>query len=250
MNFWGKLHGSNSKVTLTIYDFIDNTNYDEKKLEFYPSSVSQTVEEDNTVTTTIPEEDDEYGFGYYVFKINGNEQSSQKYSIMKWEIKRETKENKVNLIFYSALIDLAETPTICSYSLESSNYQKEVDLNFAQRKDMGAYKIIDKTSSNEYDFDIYTVGGDVSFTVDGDMVYDFQKALEENIVTINDILEQTKMDEKYGICEGDMYQDGGTMEYLYPEYTIVKYNTLDGNQDFVIGPAGHIRNQVDEILYE
>ena len=90
---------------------------------------------------------------------------------------------------------------------------------------------------------------DNPFTIEDDMVYDFEKALKEKVITVEQILEQAKMDDKYGICREEMYQDGGTLEYLYDDYTIIKYNTIGGNQDFVIGPKGDIRNKVDEILY-
>ena len=135
--------------------------------------------------------------------------------------------------------------------INSSNYKKaDYNLSYYQRKDMGVKKIIDKNESAIYDFDIYTVGGDVNITIDGDMVYDFKKSLEENIITIDEILNQAKEDTKYGICEEGYYQDGGTTEYMYEEYTLIKYNTLDGNTDFVVAPKGDVRNQVDKILYK
>ena len=184
-----------------------------------------------------------FGFGYY--KIEEKE-----YSILNWRVKRLSENGQVVLCLQRGYGQKAEIVELCRYNLDSSNYKKEVNLNFYQRKDMGAYKIVDKNSSADDDFDIYTVGGDVSFTFETDMVYEFKTALENKVVTVDDILEQAQIDSKYGICEDGMYSDGGTMEYLYNDYTIIKYNTLDGNEDFVIGPKGDIRNQVDGILYE
>ena len=31
-----------------------------------------------------------------------------------------------------------------------------------------------------------------------------------------------------------MYKDGGTLEYLYNDYTIIKFNSLDGKEDMYI----------------
>lgn len=31
------------------------------------------------------------------------------------------------------------------------------------------------------------------------------------------------------------YDDGGSMEYHYPDFTIIKMHTLDGNRDVYIG---------------
>ena len=91
----------------------------------------------------------------------------------------------------------------------------------------------------------------MSFTLDTDMVYEFKNALQEKVVIIDDILEQAKIDSKYGICEEGAYSDGGTVEYKYENYIIIKYNTLDGNTDLVIAPKGdNMRNLVDDILYQ
>lgn len=185
-----------------------------------------------------------FGFGYY--KIEEKE-----YSVLNWRVKRLNENGQVILCLQRGYGQKAEVVEICRYNLDSSNYKKKVNLNFYQRKDMGAEKIIDKNSSTDYDFDIYTVGGDVSFTFDIDMVYEFKTALEEKVVTIEEILEQAQIDSKYGICQEGMYSDGETIEYQYENYIIIKYNTLDGNTDFVIAPQGqNMRNRVDDILYE
>ena len=38
-----------------------------------------------------------------------------------------------------------------------------------------------------------------------------------------------------GVIEEIFYKDGGSQVYKYPDYTIVKYHTLDGNDDMYIG---------------
>lgn len=35
--------------------------------------------------------------------------------------------------------------------------------------------------------------------------------------------------------KADMYKDGGSMEYHYENYTIIKCHTVDGNRDVYIG---------------
>ena len=75
----------------------------------------------------------------------------------------------------------------------------------------------------------------------------------ENEKLIDEILQQGKLDAKYGICEEAYYKDGGSIEYQYPKYTVLKYHSLDGNGDFVIGStgaAGQIINEVREVLYK
>ena len=77
-----------------------------------------------------------------------------------------------------------------------------------------------------------------------------KEALNCKAITVQDILEQAKQDEKYGFCEKAYYSDGGSIEYLYSDYTILKYNTLDGNKDLVIGMQGAIINQVNRSNYK
>ena len=82
------------------------------------------------------------------------------------------------------------------------------------------------------------------------MVYTLENALNKKIITVQDILEQIQADVKYGICEDHFFSDGGSIEYLYPDFTILKYNTLDGNKDLIIGMKGTIINQLNKIEYK
>ena len=117
------------------------------------------------------------------------------------------------------------------------------------RKDMGVNKIAEKNQFDNLDFGVYTIAGDVSITIEGDMVYSLEDALKQGVIKVQDILEQAKQDEKYRFCEEAYYQDGGSTEYRYAEYTILKYNTLDGNKDLVIGMQGSIINQMNASGY-
>lgn len=216
-------------------------------------SLQIEIDNDNLVEVELippSDGDDENLYGYYLLKREGKETS---FNCLDYHIARNTIDKTVYLIFDTVLGENKEDPMalICSYDLDSSAYKKDFELNFNQRKDMGAKKIIGPESSViPMEYAVYTVGGDVEFTIEDDMVYDFEKALKEKVITVEQILEQAKMDDKYGICKEEMYSDGGTLVYLYDDYTIIKYNTLDGNEDFVIGPKGDIRNRVDKILYE
>ena len=44
--------------------------------------------------------------------------------------------------------------------------------------------------------------------------------------------------------KGGMYKDGGSMEYQYNNYTIVKFNNLNGKRDLYIIPAGKTLNDI------
>ena len=92
------------------------------------------------------------------------------------------------------------------------------------------------------DYGLYTFGGDVIITIEQDMVYSLEDALNEKKITIQSILDQAKLDEKYGFCDASAYDDGGSIEYRYKDYTILKFNSLDGNKDLIIGMQGSILN--------
>ncbi len=182
-------------------------------------------------------------YGYYILIVNGKQNGE--YDKWQFSIKRSVSNNEVTLYFDAPLVEFTEIPTICKYSLESSNYKKKFDLKYNQRKDMGIYEIYDTG-----DFKIKTFGGNVNVIIDNN-TYELKTALENKILNYNDIIEQAKIDAKYGICSFDTYVDGGSSEYYYyvdinNHYTILKLNTLDGDKDLVIGFEGPILDKYKE----
>lgn len=246
--------------TLTILQIhiISNDKTDNMTVEFVPGVHDETffeegdIESENTVNRQVPRsvtttEEYEEVYGYYKITVNGEE--TGRYDGLRWHMKRVTKDNTIQVIMEPYLIEVTEFPVICQYSLESSNYEKKFELTYMARKDMGVKKIAEKNQFDNLDFGVYTIAGDVSITIEGDMVYPLEDALKQGVIKVQDILEQAKQDEKYGFCEKAYYSDGGSTEYRYAEYTILKYNTLDGNKDLVIGMQGSIINQMNASGY-
>ena len=159
----------------------------------------------------------------------------ERFDVYRWGIKRQTTENTVQVIFYSDTLDLAEIPIIFEYNLDSSLYEKSYDLTYHGRKDMGIKQIAKLNQYDNIDYGLYTIAGDVTITVEQDMVYSLEDALDQKIISVESILNQAKEDEKYGICETALFQDGGSIEYRYNDYTILKLNSLDGTKDLIIG---------------
>lgn len=217
------------------------------QITFVPKEEITTQENEIVnIIAHIPETDEEYKkeYGYYIFSINGEEKA--RYDALRWEIKRATKDGRVTLHFYT-ISDVTEYPQICEYDIESSNYGQKFKITYNQRKDLGIKTIIDKNTSDKYDYSICTFGGDVTITIDEDEVYLLEDALIQNIISGEDILEQAKTDEKYGLCERGYYLDGGSTEYCYSDYTILKCDTLDGNKNLYIGMKGQILSQINRI---
>lgn len=62
-----------------------------------------------------------------------------------------------------------------------------------------------------------------------------EDALEKGLITLNAIIAKCNQDVADGVIEELAYKDGGSQVYKYPDYTIIKYHTLDGNRDVYIG---------------
>lgn len=205
---------------------------------------NDTSSENTTIIATVPDKDWTYEdyqnyYGYYKL-IKDNKE--EKYDSFRWGIKRQTTGNIVQVVFYSNTFDLAEIPVICEYNLDTSLYEKTYDLTFLGRKDMGVDIIAKINEFDNIDYGLYTIGGDVEITLEQDMVYSLENALNDKIISVQSILDQAILDEKYGICESAFYHDGGSIEYMYRDYTILKFNSLDGNRDLIIGPFYSIIN--------
>lgn len=196
-----------------------------------------TSSENITINTVAPDKDwtyEDYQRYYGYFQMTKNDKE-ERFDVYRWGIKRQTTDNTVQVIFYSHTIDLAEIPVIFEYNLDSSLYEKTYDLTYHGRKDMGIEQIAKTNQYDNIDYGLYTIAGDVTVTVEQDMVYSLEDALNEKIISVQSILDQAKEDEKYGICETASYNDGGSIEYRYKDYTILKLNKLDGNKDLIIG---------------
>lgn len=197
----------------------------------------------NADNTNIPISDgsaqsNKFAYGYYSLIIDGK--NVGEYPLFSHTIKRSISDNIVIVYFDAELIDYSAIPEICRYNIESSNYSKKFDLYYHQRKDLGISKVYDAE-----DFSVKTFGGDVLITIEDDMVYNLEDALNKGVITTDDILEQAKIDAKYGVCLEAYYSDGGSTEYKYyntseNQYTILKLNTLEGDKDLVVGMSGKI----------
>ena len=96
------------------------------------------------------------------------------------------------------------------------------------------YPILDKAETNKYDYNIYAYDGSVNIRIDG-KEYALKEALLENKITMEEIIAKANQDEKDGKIKTEMYKDGGSIEYHYENYIIIKCHTLDGNRDVYIG---------------
>ena len=109
-------------------------------------------------------------------------------------------------------------------SVKNSNNRKETKILNNQE----LYK-------NNSVFDLYYYGlEEVNIFVD-DKTISLEEALRSGKITIDGILAKANRDASNGKIKSETYKDGGTTEWYYESYTIIKRHSLDGNRDVYIG---------------
>lgn len=142
--------------------------------------------------------------------------------------------------------ELQET-IIASYDANAeiiNNNETKFILKIVQSQEKEVEKITTGKLEEKYDYDIYYYGLEsVAIEIDNNEI-DLKEALLNNKITMKQIIEQAEEDSRNEIIGSNMYKEGGTMEYYYKEYTIIKSNSLDGNRDVYIGIPEMRLNQV------
>lgn len=129
---------------------------------------------------------------------------------------------------YPAQVNATKIELKSAENFEILFYDKQPQL------DIKVHKIVDKNETDKYDYDVYGYDGSVNIRIDG-KDYSLKEALLENKITMEEIIAKANQDEKDGKIKAYMYKDGGSIEYHYENYTIIKCHTVDGNRDVYIG---------------
>ncbi len=129
---------------------------------------------------------------------------------------------------YPAIVDAIKIELKSAENFEIRFYDKQ------PQTDTKINKILDKSETNKYDYNIYSYDGSVNILINGEEI-SLRNALLENRITMNEIIVKANQDEKDGKVKANIYKDGGSMEYQYENYKIIKYHTLNGNRDVYIG---------------
>lgn len=95
-------------------------------------------------------------------------------------------------------------------------------------------KILDKSETNKYDYNIYSYEGSINILINGEEM-SLRNALLQNKITMDEIIVKANKDLIDKKITGDTYKDGGSQVYEYENYTLIKCHTLAGNRDVYIG---------------
>ena len=148
------------------------------------------------------------------------------------------------VIYYKGDINTADgnMASIKSDDISTEGF-REWEMKVVPSNEPNNKKIMEKTQPHDSDttshwykqYNLYYHGlEDVIITVDGEQ-HSLAHALKRGKITMSAILAKANQDVADGVIEEISYDDGGSAVFKYPDYTIVKYHTLDGNDDMYIG---------------
>ncbi len=195
------------------------------------SFVGTIVEETNTSLVVVPnaDEDERTIYGERITVNLNEEHKDYLYG-----------EGRKVVVYYNA------SPQSSAASITANNISTEgfidfelsVELSKQKRKDLILRSDeIDKFTSFGHKSDVnlyYYSLSEVNVFVDNQTI-PLVVALEKGKLTLNAIIQKANIDVANGIIEEISYDDGGSSVFKYPNYTIIKYHTLDGNRDVYIG---------------
>lgn len=228
---------------VVAYIFIENDVTNRANVDFKTENISS-----NPIDTINNNADEHYFFGkviesnvsYIIVEPNQNEEirkSADKISIGlgKDNDAIYSVGTNVKIIYDGTIMDSypAQVKAI-KIELKSAENFEMIFYDKQPQSDIKVHKIVDKNETDKYDYDIYLYDGSVNIRIDG-KDFSLKEALLGNKITMEEIIAKANQDEKDRKIKADMYKDGGSMEYHYENYTIIKCHTLDGNRDVYIG---------------
>lgn len=99
-----------------------------------------------------------------------------------------------------------------------------------KESEKGKKQITDKKTNEKYDYNVYVYNGSMEIKINK-KTYSLEEALKKGKITMSEIIEKANKD----ITNPLFYDDGGSVEYHYDDFTIIKMHTLDGNRDVYFG---------------
>ena len=213
-------NGLDSSEAKEVIDFAKTININNKQSEYsFCGTITQV--EDNLFFVK-PDENEEIGKSADLIMVGKLKLDTN----VKYEIGEKVK------ITYEGTVMTTSPLQVKATKIELKSAEN-FEILFYDKHPMMSYKIytiLDKSETNKYDYTIYGYDGSVNIRIDG-KDYSLKEALLENKITMEEIIAKANKDFPNAIS----YDDGGSMEYHYENYTIIKMHTLDGNRDVYIG---------------
>ncbi len=141
-------------------------------------------------------------------------------------------------------------PTIEADRDTIGNLDFELSVTHSGKKERTEIlRVNEKYENGSTSYSLYYYGlSDVSITIDGQTL-PLAQALQEGKLTPQDILQKGWQDVENKEIWGDSYRDGGSVCFIYKDFTIIKFHTLDGLRDFYIGIPEMELNALEDQYY-
>ena len=202
--------------------------------------------------------DDNRWSGNIEGKIITNEYDAKTYKLVRENMQSVSN----NLTYYKIKLvsnNNSNSMYLCDYVESIDNYEYDFEIEFEEDLTKGREYILLKSENEKYDYDIYSYNGSVNIIIDG-VKSTLREALLANKITIEQILEKTIKDADvyktaYRIGE---FPDGGSTEYIYENYAILKFNVKGltknelievYNKDLYIGNLTMDKSEIEELYY-
>ena len=191
-------------------------------------------------------------------KITTNEYDVKTYKLVKEDMQNVSN----NLVTYYKINLVSNNNSnsiyLCDYVESIDNNEYNFEIEFEEDLTKGRQAILLKSENSKYDYDIYSYNGNVNIIIDGEKLT-LRDALLTNKITIEQILEKANKDtDVYKTAYKLGYPDGGSAEYFYENYAILKLNVQgiieNGlvevyNKDLYIGNIAMDISEIKELYY-
>ena len=140
------------------------------------------------------------------------------------------------IIQYTGIVKETYPAQIDTDNILTQGYD-EFELTVKKADNRNKTKILNNQElyKNNSDFDLYYYGlEEVNIFVDNKTM-SLEEALRSGKMTIDGLLVKANKDVSNGLIKEARANDGGSVEFFYDTYTIIKCHTLDGNRDVYIG---------------
>ena len=248
-----KLDNFITNVNSNIPDGIRIIQYTIDEKESFSKNIKFTkdkfiIENDYRWFGGLPEEDR---------KIITNEYNAKDYRLIIDTTPIINEEAKTYYRVYLASNNNSDLIYLCNYFEMPENSESNFKLEFIKDSSKERELILSKIENTKYDYGIYSYNGNVNIIINNE-TFTLRDALLSNKITVEEILDNADKDvETYKKALEFSYADGGSTEYFYNNYIILKYNqekinkngTLEYNKDMYIGDISMDINDISNKYY-
>lgn len=121
--------------------------------------------------------------------------------------------------------------------------KNNIEIKFTPVEDQGKVLLSEKQGQESYS--VYSYNGNVEVKI-GEEIYPLEEAIKEGEISMDKVLEKAEGDFKEESMGDYIYADGGSIEYPYEDYTLIKLNIMDGgSKDLYICPKNTKLTEID-----